>query len=313
MSKISKLNLVKNGTTNSIYIMGKAGKNPVDEALKHPNLPGEGAKKRKKLKNKQDKVAAVMKEFHNGTLHDGHGKIVTDVAQAKAIAMSEAGLNKAVLDYDFLVSVGLDDPEILEKAKYIKRIPKSGGGYTYIYNDNQKNNISKLTPEQEKKEAMNKLNEHTKKFTEGKISHKEWKSGIEKHNKDIEVAEKKISEKNKSSKDDFLYQGLRVRYNPMWKEWRISGHPEFGSMDGFKTKEEAINAIDKAGPVSKDDEDFGSTWYAANYSIDRLKRGLSDINEWKTKNKDDEEKKKLIIDKFNEAIKIKKEFESKNK
>jgi len=41
-----------------------------------------------------NKFATVMREFHNGTLRSGSGAIVTDVAQAKAIAASEAGISK---------------------------------------------------------------------------------------------------------------------------------------------------------------------------------------------------------------------------
>lgn len=66
----------------------------VQDALDHPDELGEGAKKRKKLKSKKDKVSAVMKEFGRGTLHSGDGKIVTDRKQAIAIAMSEAGIEK---------------------------------------------------------------------------------------------------------------------------------------------------------------------------------------------------------------------------
>lgn len=45
---------------------------------------------------KQRKVRKVMKEAAAGELHSGskHGPVVTDPAQAKAIAMSEAGLAK---------------------------------------------------------------------------------------------------------------------------------------------------------------------------------------------------------------------------
>ena len=44
-----------------------------------------------KVKSKagQSQTATVMKEFHKGKLRSKAGEIVTDVAQAKAIAMSE--------------------------------------------------------------------------------------------------------------------------------------------------------------------------------------------------------------------------------
>ena len=43
-------------------------------------------------KGKQRKVGKVMREFYAGTLRSGSGGKVTKPAQAKAIAMSEAGL-----------------------------------------------------------------------------------------------------------------------------------------------------------------------------------------------------------------------------
>lgn len=47
-------------------------------------------------KKKEKKVAKVMKEGYEGKLHSGSkkGPIVTNPAQMKAIAMSEAGLSK---------------------------------------------------------------------------------------------------------------------------------------------------------------------------------------------------------------------------
>jgi hypothetical protein len=65
----------------------------LDEAMKHADTLGAGAKKRKKLKG-QEKVHVVMKEFGRGTLHSSSGEKVTDPKQAVAIAMSEAGLSK---------------------------------------------------------------------------------------------------------------------------------------------------------------------------------------------------------------------------
>lgn len=61
----------------------------VNQALKHPNKLGAGAKKRAKLKPSQ-RPAAVMKEFKRGTLHSGSGAIVTNKKQAVAIAISES-------------------------------------------------------------------------------------------------------------------------------------------------------------------------------------------------------------------------------
>ncbi len=64
------------------------------EAMKHADVPGAGAKKRKHLKGKE-KVATVMEEFKRGTLRSGgSGKTVTNPKQGIAIALSEAGLSK---------------------------------------------------------------------------------------------------------------------------------------------------------------------------------------------------------------------------
>jgi len=54
---------------------------------------GAGAERRKHL-SPEDKIKAVMKEFEQGTLHSGDGKLVTDRKQAAAIAYSEAGQSK---------------------------------------------------------------------------------------------------------------------------------------------------------------------------------------------------------------------------
>lgn len=45
---------------------------------------------------KRAKAGKVMREFSKGELHSGskHGPIVTDPAQAKAIAMSESGQSR---------------------------------------------------------------------------------------------------------------------------------------------------------------------------------------------------------------------------
>jgi len=61
----------------------------VANALRHKNVLGAWAKKRKKL-NKKDTQTAVMKEFKRGTLHSGSGKIVKNRKQAVAIMLSES-------------------------------------------------------------------------------------------------------------------------------------------------------------------------------------------------------------------------------
>lgn len=57
--------------------------------MKHKDVLGAGANKRKKLKPK-DKIAVVMKEFSRGTLNSGSGAKVTNPKQALAIGHSEA-------------------------------------------------------------------------------------------------------------------------------------------------------------------------------------------------------------------------------
>jgi hypothetical protein len=66
----------------------------VSQALKHQDILGAGARLRKKLKGKQSKVEAVMKEFKRGTLRSGGGPHVQNRKQAIAIALSEAGLSR---------------------------------------------------------------------------------------------------------------------------------------------------------------------------------------------------------------------------
>lgn len=62
-----------------------------EAAMKHADKPGAGAAKRKKLKNPKTKIATVMEEFKEGTLHSGKSKAaVTNPKQAIAIGLSEA-------------------------------------------------------------------------------------------------------------------------------------------------------------------------------------------------------------------------------
>jgi hypothetical protein len=59
-------------------------------AMRHPDRPGAGAARRKKLGLfGREKVGVVMREFARGTLRSGSGHVVTNPQQAKAIAMSE--------------------------------------------------------------------------------------------------------------------------------------------------------------------------------------------------------------------------------
>lgn len=60
-------------------------------AMKHPDKPGAGAKKRANLKNPKTKIATVLEEYKHGTLHSGKSeKPVQKKSQAIAIALSEA-------------------------------------------------------------------------------------------------------------------------------------------------------------------------------------------------------------------------------
>jgi Family of unknown function (DUF6496) len=61
----------------------------IKNAMKHPDVLGAGAKKRKKLKPK-DKIHTVMAEFERGTLRSGAGPKVKNRKQAIAIALSSA-------------------------------------------------------------------------------------------------------------------------------------------------------------------------------------------------------------------------------
>jgi len=56
---------------------------------KHPDRPGEGAKKRKFLSS-SDTVHAVLGEYKRGHLRSGSGKHVQSKKQAIAIALSES-------------------------------------------------------------------------------------------------------------------------------------------------------------------------------------------------------------------------------
>ena len=65
----------------------------VREALRHVDILGAGAKKRKSLSPKKT-IEADMAEFKRGTLRSGSGQHVKNRAQAIAIALSEARKKK---------------------------------------------------------------------------------------------------------------------------------------------------------------------------------------------------------------------------
>jgi len=67
----------------------------IEKAMKHKDVLGEGAKKRRKhVRNPEDKIKVVMKEFGRGTLRSGSGQKVTNPKQAVAIGYSEARRGK---------------------------------------------------------------------------------------------------------------------------------------------------------------------------------------------------------------------------
>lgn len=57
--------------------------------MRHPDVLGAGAAKRKKLPAKE-KIGVVMDEYKRGTLHSGSGAKVSNPKQAIAIGLSEA-------------------------------------------------------------------------------------------------------------------------------------------------------------------------------------------------------------------------------
>jgi hypothetical protein len=98
----------------------------VTAAMDHSNKLGAGADKRKGL-SPDDKFAAVMREFHRGTLHSSDGKIVTDPAQAKAIAASESGKTKKG-----------ELRQAIRKAFDPDKHPRAGGKFDAHANDTNK-------------------------------------------------------------------------------------------------------------------------------------------------------------------------------
>ena len=68
-------------------------KEAIKKAMKHKDVLGAGAKKRKSLPTKE-KIPIVMSEFARGTLHSGSGHVVTNPKQALAIGYSEEKKSK---------------------------------------------------------------------------------------------------------------------------------------------------------------------------------------------------------------------------
>jgi hypothetical protein len=131
------------------------------DTYKHSDKLGAGANKRKKLKNPDDKFAAVMHEFKTGKLHSGSGAIVTDPAQARAIAGSESGkfMKEDRKEYE------LDSEQNVRDAISHFSIPRNHEGYDKnerraiaqkICTAAQKYNI-KMTDEWRDKFGLNKM------------------------------------------------------------------------------------------------------------------------------------------------------------
>jgi len=74
--------------------MKKNLKERIEKATKGSSKFRSGAKRRRKYLHGKEKVPAVMREFKKGTLRSGSGKKVSNIKQAIAIAMSEAGMSK---------------------------------------------------------------------------------------------------------------------------------------------------------------------------------------------------------------------------
>jgi hypothetical protein len=65
-------------------------KEKVRKALRHKDVPGAGAKARRKHRlNAEENAAALAKEFKRGTLRSGSGAVVRKRDQLRAITASE--------------------------------------------------------------------------------------------------------------------------------------------------------------------------------------------------------------------------------
>jgi superfamily II DNA or RNA helicase len=98
--------------TNDKFIAEKIAR---DHLAEFPNYYTELAKMEKKLSkaNNPEKVKIVMDEFKKGKLKSSDGKIVTDRKQAIAIAMSESGQGKKMVEDEEI------EDEDMEKAKAV--------------------------------------------------------------------------------------------------------------------------------------------------------------------------------------------------
>ncbi len=135
--KLQKAGNIMNGIIHTGGVMPLI-KGVSPETYEHPDKPGAGAKKRKKLKSPDDKVEAVMGEFKRGKLRSGSGEKVTDKDQALAIAMSEAGKGNKATD-------NLRDLLKAKPTKYKKRYRGKGGKWQYEYHKpGEKMQASKL-------------------------------------------------------------------------------------------------------------------------------------------------------------------------
>ncbi len=86
-----RINWVKPQAVKNAMIAKESSRRRVEDAMKHQNVLGAGAKVRERAHlTPNEKYAVVMKEYYRGTLHSSDGSIVRRPDVARAIAYSEA-------------------------------------------------------------------------------------------------------------------------------------------------------------------------------------------------------------------------------
>jgi len=226
------------------YIVDAAEKMTVEEAYKHPDKLGAGAKKRKKLKNKQDKVHVVMGEFKRKKLRSGSGDKVTNRKQAIAIALSEAGLTKkskpnVIIGFlksltDLKKKVNLVFFKNIMSHKYLRK-----EGDKYIYEE-AKGDQPKAKQEPKRIEGLE--------FKDGFY----W-DGKTKITNDYEkakqYAEKKTTQKKDGEQKPEIKIGAKVRIKPDAKSKEgIHQHQGRGLVATIKEiKDGIVKLVDEAG------------------------------------------------------------------
>ena len=81
----------------------------------------------------------------------------------------------------------------------------------------------------------------------------------------MKITEGRIEKKKFEKMDSIEYRGFTISFNPMWKAYKISPyHPELGANDDFKSIDDAIDFIDRAG------YDFNPKWEKVNVQEKQL-------------------------------------------